>query len=254
MQIGTLRKQTKWLNLALEILGYSSRDCVDMHICTVSVPEEERKGGRERERGGGFLIFPTNNLGSVLLVLPLEAWCLYILVLWHNTNLTNVQNCNDTWTVIHYTLSYGCSENDMLWDHIHGIKVKTQILPPVHTMKAYKGSRSVSPLILRLGSRCRIGQFHALATLPPSQSVASTCWIEGWLSSGQSVRYKERNLCFASASLQWKGCKLCWLLIKTLTDIEAIEVFKIAVTDIKPCKNCSYCPAMHWRGLGSIPG
>jgi hypothetical protein len=35
-----------------------------------------------------------------------------------------------------------------------------------YTMKAYKGSSGVAPVIPKLCSRCRFGQFHALATHP----------------------------------------------------------------------------------------
>ena len=49
----------------------------------------------------------------------------------------------------------------------------------IHDMRAYRGSRGISPLILNLGTGCRWEANHALAALSPGKDPG-TNWIGGW--------------------------------------------------------------------------
>ena len=49
------------------------------------------------------------------------------------------------------------------------MEVKGEV--PVHAMKTYRGSRGIAPLILNLGTSCKVnGEHHAPAALPSGRN------------------------------------------------------------------------------------
>jgi len=60
-------------------------------------------------------------------------------------------------------------------------------MSPVHAMRAYRGTRDITPLILNFNTSCRLG-FNFTSWSLYSRGITSTYWRGSWMGPPESVR------------------------------------------------------------------